>query len=84
MLTASELDDHCKTDHNKPRIVILNYSSNPVGVTYGIEELREIAEVARMYKLILLSDEIYAELHHKGEHYLLYDCILKAQLLVVG
>ncbi len=68
MLTASELDDHCKTDHNKPRIVILNYPSNPVGVTYGIEELREIAEVARMYKLILLSDEIYAELHHEGKH----------------
>ena len=68
LLSAEELDAHCEKDPNKPRIVILNYPSNPVGVTYTIEELKQIAEVARLYKIILLSDEIYAELHHKGKH----------------
>jgi aspartate aminotransferase len=67
-LTAEELKEHCKSDHNKPRIVILNYPSNPVGVTYSIEELKKIAKVARDHKLILLSDEIYGEIHHKGKH----------------
>jgi aspartate aminotransferase len=30
--------------------------------------LKELARVARKYKVILLSDEIYGELHHTGEH----------------
>lgn len=67
-LTADELDAHCKDDPTRPRIVILNYPSNPVGVTYTNEELKKIAQVARKYKLVLLSDEIYGELHYKGKH----------------
>jgi len=67
-LTAEELEAHCKDDPTKPRIVILNYPSNPVGVTYTQDELKKIAYVARKYKLVLLSDEIYGELHYKGKH----------------
>jgi len=67
-LTAEQLESQCKTDPNKPRIVILNYPSNPTGITYTIEELKKIAKVAKKYKTILLSDEIYGELHHKGKH----------------
>lgn len=67
-LTAEELKEHCNSDQTKPRIVILNYPSNPVGVTYTIDELKKIAKVARDHKIILLSDEIYGELHFKGKH----------------
>lgn len=67
-LTAEELEAHCQDDPTRPRLVILNYPSNPVGVTYTIEELKRIAHVARKYKLVLLSDEIYGELHYKGKH----------------
>jgi aspartate aminotransferase len=67
-LTAEELIEHCKDDPLKPRIVILNYPSNPTGITYTVEELKKIAQMARHHKLILLSDEIYGELHHKGKH----------------
>ena len=67
-LTAEELEAHCENDSNKPRIVILNYPSNPTGVTYKVEELKKIANVAKKHKIILLSDEIYSELHHKGKH----------------
>ena len=67
-LTADELIAHCKNDPNKPRIVILNYPSNPSGVTYTIDELKEISKVALNHKIILLSDEIYGELHHRGKH----------------
>jgi len=48
-----ELDAHCEKDPNKPRIVILNYPSNPVGVTYTIEELKQIAEVAQLHTIYL-------------------------------
>lgn len=67
-LTADELIDLCKDDPIRPRIVILNYPSNPAGITYSSDELKKIAQVAKKHKLILLSDEIYGELHHKGRH----------------
>lgn len=63
-----ELERLCKKDNNRPRILILNYPSNPTGVTYSVSELKELATVARKYKLILLSDEIYGELNFEGKH----------------
>ncbi len=68
LLSSDDLTRQCESDPNKPRIVILNYPSNPVGVTYTKSELKEIASVARKYKIILLSDEIYGELNFKGNH----------------
>lgn len=67
-LTPEDLDNLCKKDPDRPRIVILNYPSNPTGSTYRIERLQELAEVAKKYRVILLADEIYGELHHRGEH----------------
>ncbi|MBM4171547.1 MAG: aminotransferase class I/II-fold pyridoxal phosphate-dependent enzyme [Ignavibacteria bacterium] len=67
-ITPQELKKICKDDPSRPRIVILNYPSNPSGVSYKIDELKALAKVAREYKVILLSDEIYGELHFKGQH----------------
>jgi len=67
-LTPEELTQICEGDPNKPRIVILNYPSNPTGRTYRLEELKKLAKVARAHRVVLLSDEIYGELHHKGQH----------------
>ena len=67
-LTPEEIAALCEQDPERPRIVILNYPSNPTGATYTVERLKKIAEVARKYKLILLADEIYGELHHSGQH----------------
>ncbi len=55
-------------DSDRPRIVILNYPSNPTGNTYTLEELKELARAARKLRVLLLSDEIYGELHHKDQH----------------
>lgn len=67
-LTADELDIICRDDPSRPRILIINYPSNPTGCTYSDEQLLAIAHVARKYKLVLLSDEIYGELHYEGRH----------------
>ncbi len=67
-LTAGGLDALCRPDPSRPRIVILNYPSNPTGATYDGEALTELAEVAQRYRVILLSDEIYGKLHHDGGH----------------
>ncbi|MCB9272709.1 MAG: aminotransferase class I/II-fold pyridoxal phosphate-dependent enzyme [Lewinellaceae bacterium] len=67
-LTPEELGSLCDMDPDRPRIVVLNYPSNPTGASYTAERLKKLAEVARKYKAILLSDEIYGELHHTGQH----------------
>jgi len=67
-LMPEDLDRLCREDPLRPRILVLNYPNNPTGLTYGEEDLKELAEVAQRYKVILLSDEIYGELHHQGDH----------------
>ena len=57
-----------ENDRYKPRLLLLNYPSNPDGGTFSREELIQIAAVAREYKLIILSDEIYGMLHYEGSH----------------
>ncbi len=67
-LMPFQIEKLCESDPGRPRIVILNYPSNPTGATYSVDELKQLAAVARKYKLIILSDEIYGKLHHQGEH----------------
>ncbi|MBW6491442.1 MAG: aminotransferase class I/II-fold pyridoxal phosphate-dependent enzyme [Lentimicrobium sp.] len=62
------LDMVCRDDPDRPRVVILNYPSNPTGNTYPIERLKLLAQVARKYQVILISDEIYGMIHHTGQH----------------
>lgn len=59
---------HCEEDPGRPRVVILNYPGNPDGGTYSVDTLKELAEIARKYDVIILSDEIYGKLCHNGEH----------------
>ncbi|WP_297090719.1 aminotransferase class I/II-fold pyridoxal phosphate-dependent enzyme [uncultured Draconibacterium sp.] len=67
-LSPEKLDLICRTDPDRPRVVILNYPSNPTGATYSENWLKKLAEVARKYNIILISDEIYSLLDHNGEH----------------
>lgn len=69
-MTASRLTEFLEKEHDiyRPRILVLNYPGNPDGLTYTKDELKDIADVARKYEIILLSDEIYGQLHHRGEH----------------
>jgi len=67
-MSPDMLEEICRIDPDKPRIAILNYPSNPTGVTYPIERLKRLAEVARKYNVILVSDEIYGLLHHNNQH----------------
>ncbi len=68
LLTPAELENLCAKDPSKPRIVILNYPNNPTGCSYAADQLENLAAVARKYKVILLSDEIYGELNYQGCH----------------
>lgn len=69
-ITAESLERNCQKEQDdlRPRILVLNYPGNPDGCTYNETELKDIAEVAKRYEIIVLSDEIYGQLNHKGEH----------------
>jgi aspartate aminotransferase len=69
-ITARHLAQFLENERDlyRPRILVLNYPGNPDGLTYTSEELKDIADVAKEYDIVLLSDEIYGQIHHKGEH----------------
>lgn len=67
-LTPDQLGALCSLDPGRPRIVVLNYPSNPTGGTYTSDELEALARTAEEHRVVLLSDEIYGELHHDGAH----------------
>ncbi len=68
LLMPEDLENYCKKDPNAPRVIILNYPNNPTGKTYPKDLLNDLADVARKFGVIVLSDEIYGELNHNGEH----------------
>lgn len=60
-LTAETLKK-CITD--KTKLLVLPFPSNPTGAIMTESELEEIAKVLRGTDIMVLSDEIYAELHY--------------------
>jgi len=56
-----------KEGADKPRILILNYPSNPTGQIYTDSELSAIADVCREFGAIVLSDEIYSSLTYDND-----------------
>ena len=58
--TAAELEKKIKSIKNKNIILILNSPNNPSGTT--CKNLKELSKVAKKYKIIILSDEIYTDL----------------------
>ncbi len=65
-LLPSTLDEYCGANPGIPRLLILNYPNNPTGVNCSDAELAALAEVARRHQLLVVSDEIYADLDHEG------------------
>jgi aspartate aminotransferase len=66
-LTAEQLEGLCR-DRQCSRLLVLNYPSNPTGRTLKESALVELADVARRNRALILSDEIYAKLHHLDDH----------------
>ncbi|MGC8849349.1 MAG: pyridoxal phosphate-dependent aminotransferase [Candidatus Bathyarchaeia archaeon] len=61
---APEVLEESITD--KTKALILNYPSNPSGVTYKAEELKKIADAVLPYDLIVISDEVYEYFTYDG------------------
>jgi aminotransferase len=64
-LSPQELEEAI-TENTK--VVIIPYPCNPTGAIMPKEDLEKIADVLRDKNLIVISDEIYAELTYEGTH----------------
>lgn len=64
-LTAEELENAIT---EKTKILILPFPNNPTGAIMEREDLEAIAEVIRKHDILVMSDEIYAELTYKEKH----------------
>lgn len=57
-----------KSAGGHPTKLILNYPNNPTGMTYTATELEEIADVVRKHNILVISDEIYAQVAFRRPH----------------
>jgi len=64
-ITAADIEPHVTS---RTRAILLGYPSNPTGAVMSREKLCEIAELARRRNLLVISDEIYAQLVYGVEH----------------
>ncbi len=52
----------------KTKMLVLSYPNNPTGAVMTREDLEEIAQVVKEHNILVLSDEIYAELTYGSKH----------------
>lgn len=65
-LTAARIEPHIT---KKTRALVINSPANPTGIMCTVRDIKEIAELARKYNLVVISDEIYHDYdyHHEFE-----------------
>ena len=64
--SAKDLEKKIKSIKNKNIILILNSPNNPSGTTCS--NLKELSIVAKKYKIIILSDEIYTDIKFDNKY----------------
>jgi len=64
-LTAESLAKHITP---RSKVLILCYPNNPTGAIMTYDDLLPIARLVEEHDLLVISDEIYAELTYEGQH----------------
>ena len=64
--TGKQLENKVKNIKSKNLLLFINSPNNPSGTVCN--NLQEIAEVAKKYKITILSDEIYSQLNFNGQY----------------
>lgn len=65
------------------RAILMCNPHNPTGRAFSAEELRAIAEVARRHDLLVISDEIWADVVHSGARHIPFASLPEAEGLRV-
>lgn len=63
-VTPEQLKESVKShDRSIQKLLIINSPSNPTGIVYHREDIRELVKVCREENILVLSDEIYREIY---------------------
>lgn len=84
MITPVQLEEAIT---EKTKALILNYPSNPTGLTYTEEVLRGIAEIAIKHNIYIISDEVYEKLLYDNNEHISVASLseeIKARTIVVN
>lgn len=84
VLTPEQLEDTIAKEGPHVKAILLNFPSNPTGVTYNEAQVKAIAAVVAKTNLIVISDEIYSELTYGATHYSFAKALPEQTLLVNG
>lgn len=52
----------------RTRAILVNYPNNPTGATFTAEQVARLGRLAAEHEIIIISDEIYAELSYDFKH----------------
>ncbi|MDR5639944.1 MULTISPECIES: pyridoxal phosphate-dependent aminotransferase [unclassified Thermosynechococcus] len=74
-ITPAQLEDAITP---KTRLFVLNSPSNPTGMVYTPEEIRELAAVIVRHQLWVISDEIYEKILYDGAEHLSIGAVSEA------
>ncbi|AYW48216.1 aromatic amino acid aminotransferase [Tetragenococcus osmophilus] len=84
ILSPEVLEETLQKYGNQVKAIILNYPSNPTGVTYSRGEVQAIADVVKKYPVFVISDEVYSELTYEGEHVSIAEYAREQTILLNG
>lgn len=84
VLTPELLEATLQAHGEDVKAVILNYPSNPIGVTYSREEVKGLAEVLKKYPVFVMCDEIYSELVYDDTHTSIAEFIPEQTIVING
>lgn len=62
-LKPATLQEFCEKHESEQKILILNSPNNPTGSVYTEKELKDLTQILRKHRTIVLSDEIYSQIN---------------------
>ena len=84
ILSPEMIQEAVDANDGQVKAVLLNYPTNPTGVTWTYDEAKAIADVCRKNDLLVVSDEVYSEFVYEGEHVSMATLLPELTLLVNG
>lgn len=84
VLTPQRLEETLNQYGDSVKAVVLNFPSNPTGITYRREDTLAIAEVLKRHDVFVISDEIYSELTYGAKHVSIAEYLPDQTILING
>ncbi|MGT2907902.1 pyridoxal phosphate-dependent aminotransferase [Streptococcus dentiloxodontae] len=84
VLTPEALEKAIIEQGDKLKAVLLNYPTNPTGVTYSRQQIADLADVLKKYDIFVVSDEVYSELSYSGQHVSIAEYLPEQTILING